>query len=59
MGVNDDQAWMAAASCNGPWTLPIMKSLIIALSNRYLAGKGLLGLLNQRQVFGKTARNAS
>ena len=53
LGVNDDQARMVAASRKGPWALSNMKPLKIALSNRFLAGKGFLGLLNQHQALGK------
>lgn len=53
LGVNDDQARMVAASRKGPWALSNMKPLKIALSNRFLAGKGFLGLLNQYQALGK------
>ena len=53
LGVNDDQARMVAASRKGPWALSNMKPLKIALSNRFLAGKGFSGLLNQHQALGK------
>jgi RNA-directed DNA polymerase len=53
LGVNDDQARMVAASRKGPWALSNMKPLKIALSNRFFAGKGFSGLLNQYQALGK------
>lgn len=53
LGVNDEQARMVAASRKGPWALSNMKPLKIALSNRFLAGKGFSGLLNQHQALGK------
>jgi RNA-directed DNA polymerase len=53
MGVNDDQARMVAASRKGPWALSNMKPLKIALSNRFFAGKGFIGLFNQYQALGK------
>ena len=53
LGVNDDQARMVAASRKGPWALSNMKPLKIALSNRFFAGKGFIGLLNQYQALGK------
>jgi len=53
LGVNDDQARMVAASRKGPWALSNMKPLKIALTNRFFAGKGFLGLLKQHQVLGK------
>jgi len=53
LGVNDEQARMVAASRKGPWAMSNMKPLKIALSNRFFAGKGFLGLLNQHQALGK------
>jgi RNA-directed DNA polymerase len=53
LGVNEGQARMAAGSRKGPWALSNMKPLKIALSNRFLAGKGFSGLLNQHQALGK------
>jgi group II intron reverse transcriptase/maturase len=53
LGVNDDQARMVAASRKGPWALSNMKPLKVALSNRFFAGKGFIGLLNQCQALGK------
>jgi group II intron reverse transcriptase/maturase len=53
LGVNDDQARMVAASRKGPWALSNMKPLKIALSNRFFAGKGFLGLLHPYQALGK------
>lgn len=53
LGVSGDQARMVAASRKGPWALSNMKPLKIALTNRFFAGKGFLGLLNQHQALGK------
>jgi group II intron reverse transcriptase/maturase len=53
LGVKDDQARMVAASRKGPWALSNMKPLKIALSNRFFAGKGFLGLLIQCRALGK------
>ena len=54
LGVNEYQARMVAGSRKGPWAMSNMKPLKIALSNRFLAGKGFSGLLNQYQALGKT-----
>lgn len=53
LGVYDDQDRKVAASRKGPWALSNMKPLKVALSNRFFAGKGFIGLLNQYQAFGK------
>ena len=53
LGVSDAQARMVAASRKGPWALSNMKPMKIALSNRFFAGKGFLGMLNQHQALGK------
>jgi RNA-directed DNA polymerase len=53
LGVNEYQARMVAASRKGPWAMSNMKPLKIALSNRFFAGKGFSGLLNQYQTLGK------
>ncbi len=53
LGVNDDQARVVAASRKGPWALSNLKPLKIALSNRFFAGKGFLGLLHQYHALDK------
>jgi len=53
LGGNEYQARMVAASRKGPWAMSNMKPLKIALSNRFFAGKGFSGLLNQYQALGK------
>jgi RNA-directed DNA polymerase len=54
LGVGKDQARIAAGSSKGPWALSNMKPLKIALSNRFFAERGFLGLWGQAQTVGKT-----
>ena len=54
LGAGKDQARIAAGSSKGPWALSNMKPLKIALSNRFFAERGFLGLWGQAQTVGKT-----
>jgi hypothetical protein len=51
--INEYQASMVAVSRKGPWVMSNMKPLKVAFSNRFFAGKGFSGLLNQYQGLGK------
>ena len=53
LGVNDYQARLVAVSRKGPWAVSNMKPLKVALSNRFFAQMGFVGLLNRYQALGK------
>jgi RNA-directed DNA polymerase len=54
LGVSDRGARHVAASRKGPWAMSNMKSVKVALSNRFFAERGLLSLRNQYDALGKT-----
>ena len=53
LGVNDYQARLVAGSRKGSWAVSNMKPLKVALSNRFFAQMGFVGLLNRYQALGK------
>jgi RNA-directed DNA polymerase len=53
LGVNDYQARLVAVSRKGPWAVSNMKPLKVALSNRFFAQMGFVGLLNRYQALRK------
>jgi group II intron reverse transcriptase/maturase len=55
LGVSPDQAWMVGMSRKGPWAMSNMKPLKVAVSNRFLAKQGFLGLVDQYQALAKAA----
>jgi RNA-directed DNA polymerase len=54
LGVSDRNARPVAASRKGPWVMSNMKSVKVAMPNRFFAERGILSLFNHYESLAKT-----